>query len=562
MEKGGFVAQVGRNGIELIGSQISGLQLCCDQKGNECLLYGVTAYIDGGIPISAEDVLSFFVEQGPEAVRKLTGEFVLVVFLNNHRRTVIAGDKLGSQPVFLLKDLERGRIIVSDKLSSLFSMSATIKVNLPAIIEYLQLGAITPPDTAFQGIYSIPPGSALVINDTTITEIHTYEPNIRKSYNVTNLLNTFLKAFQSSIELRVKDCNKVAVMLSGGVDSAAILFYAAQLIGTNKVEAFTIGPWGRESSEIPFARISAEYCSVKLNEEYGSRSILEDVPKLVDLLGQPNADVGAVATYRLSRLASNKSCEILLNGQNADTIFGAIPYVETMRKWNMLQKYLFARSIINRIGSLFNERTRLKIGFVCERDPIKAFLFKKTGYFLDHGGYDYIRLGNEFLKTYLLRKVKERFAQSYHYHVADLVILIDLFITESRRCIQAIKSPAILPVRMPYYDDRVVDAALQVPDSLRTVQGVDKYILRTAFKGKVHDTIVYKKPKSLIFPLHLWLDEAHILEQVSASPFINELIDVKKLVELKKMLKPNGWAHTLYKIWFLELWHSRFIESG
>lgn len=174
-----------------------------------------------------------------------------------------------------------------------------------------------------------------------------------KNSNREVLVRKFYKTFEEAVAKRIGGVKKLGVFLSGGIDSGALLSVAKRLDPNKKLYAFTIGPWGEGSSDLPYARINAEHSGGQLKEFYGSPKILGNLPEVIKLLGQPNSDTSSLVFYSLSKEARRHGVEAMLSGQNADTIMGAIHYVKTLKRWADLRRIIAPFDLLLKVATHF-----------------------------------------------------------------------------------------------------------------------------------------------------------------------------------------------------------------
>ena len=112
----------------------------------------------------------------------------------------------------------------------------------------------------------------------------------------------------------------VGVLLSGGVDSAALAALAAQESG-DPVHTFTIGFAERSFDERDDARLVAERYGTDHHELLVKPDPTLLLPALADAFDEPFADSSALPTYLVSELAA-RHVKVALSGEGGDELFG------------------------------------------------------------------------------------------------------------------------------------------------------------------------------------------------------------------------------------------------
>ena len=114
----------------------------------------------------------------------------------------------------------------------------------------------------------------------------------------------------------------LGVWASGGLDSSAILHYAAALT-TGRLKTFSVSFQGRSFDESPYFReIASNYGTdhheFDLNPDVELQGAIEDFAYYSD---EPSADAGALPVWFLSRM-SRQHVTVALSGEGADELFG------------------------------------------------------------------------------------------------------------------------------------------------------------------------------------------------------------------------------------------------
>lgn len=175
----------------------------------------------------------------------------------------------------------------------------------------------------FKEIMIVPPGSVMKIDIKTrnIQIIYRYKITPAKlgmsslGGYVDRLDELLLKAAKRTCQF-----DEIGIYLSGGIDSALTGIYLKKL-GT-KINAYTSAPWGRKSSEIPFAKmnvaiIGAENHYIDFLETNKYRAALSFIPELYKDPHGTTSAIGVASLWKHSPLKKEKQ---IYGAQGADTI--------------------------------------------------------------------------------------------------------------------------------------------------------------------------------------------------------------------------------------------------
>src|SRR5438094_298926 len=134
----------------------------------------------------------------------------------------------------------------------------------------------------------------------------------------------------------------VGILLSGGIDSSAVLSFAVRG-ATDRIKTFTVGfdtTGNGIVDERPYARMSAD----RFNTEHYETSISADdfwdfLPSYLWHMEEPVCEPPAVALYYVSRLARSH-VKVLLSGEGGDEAFAGYPNYPNMLRLERLSNAL------------------------------------------------------------------------------------------------------------------------------------------------------------------------------------------------------------------------------
>jgi len=286
-----------------------------------------------------------------------------------------------------------------------------------------------------KGLNIVPPGAVIkfqpgkskpqkiyqyIINPTSLPS------TVTTGYLVDRLEKIFIKAIE-----RIIVTYQVGLFLSGGIDSGLIAIYLNKL-GV-KVNAYTSAPWGKLSSEIPFALTSAQIA--KVNRHYidtlDSTNYFTLFNQLFDLYSLPHANTSSLAIANLFKHTPLKRETQVFIGQNCDNLTGSMP----------MQNWIFSLSFLPKFVKTM---TKFK-----GQHWINDYIGLKTKGFVDHHPF--------FDRYYLPNKSLNRI---------QLLTLASQVVTNtqwaSESFVQPLLTHNILPAN-PYWDMDLIEWRLSLP---------------------------------------------------------------------------------------------------
>ena len=134
--------------------------------------------------------------------------------------------------------------------------------------------------------------------------------------------------FEESVKKRIQTDLPIAVMLSGGIDSSAVLATAVKY--HSDVTALILGrDWVSEDSDYHNAMKFARELGVKIVEAQvpSEKELFEMVPNFIYRAEsfEPNMIKQFGCTYYLSKMAKEAGFKVVLSGEGADEVFAGYP---------------------------------------------------------------------------------------------------------------------------------------------------------------------------------------------------------------------------------------------
>jgi len=447
----------------------------------------------------SEVIVHLYEQYGLAFADRLRGEFAFLLYDRRERKLLAVRDRFGIKPLFF-NDRD-GRFLFASEAKAMMA-TGLLKpcLSIEAIRDFFSMVI---PDSMFEGVEAVPPGCMLIANLGEGThEIMRYwdcdlppEDDGRDETDFGQCLATLREEFDEAVRFRLRADVPVGVYLSAGIDSAIVAATVAKY-HHEKVMAFNISfPENEAFDENRLARemaakIGAEFHSV----ECGPETLLEDMEDCVWVTEMPFHNFHGVGKFMLSRLA-RKHVKVVLTGEGADEVF--LGYV------------LFQPGK----GALIDQMIdRLK----GQKAPVRS----QGGEMLEALGFipmpDYVYMLSPKTQKRILRcfQRKHRPRLKACQPVQRLKERIDRDQTEGRPQVRKMQyawiknmlAPYLLTVlgdrpelghsiegRTPFLDHHLFEAARHIPDRFKIRDGIEKYVLREAFKERVTEAIYSRK---------------------------------------------------------------------
>jgi len=193
----------------------------------------------------------------------------------------------------------------------------------------------------YQNIYKLPGGHRMTYDlDTKKIKIEKYwdftiqpfdeipqQPEIVWGEELRYLLS-------QAVKRRLVSDVPLGIFLSGGIDSSAILAFAAEHIPAEKIQTFSIGFHERSFDESGYARDIANYFGTDhLEEILNMDKARELVPGVLGRLDEPLGDSSIIPTFQLCEFAK-KHITVALSGDGGDELFAGYDPFKALRLAN------------------------------------------------------------------------------------------------------------------------------------------------------------------------------------------------------------------------------------
>ncbi len=233
-----------------------------------------------------------------------------------------ARDRLGIKPLYYT--LRNGDLHFGSELKAIFAHPEVPRQLCDTGLAYfLSLNYVPTPYTLAEGITKVLPGSWLEFKDGRVSTGRYWTNQFRpEKWTLQDATARLDELLSSSISEHLISDVPLGVWASGGLDSSAILHYAAQS-SADELKTFSISFAGRRFDESEYFRLLAKTYNTShhefdLNADLDLTSAIHELAYYSD---EPSADAGALPVWFLSRMTA-RHVTVALSGEGADEIFG------------------------------------------------------------------------------------------------------------------------------------------------------------------------------------------------------------------------------------------------
>jgi asparagine synthase (glutamine-hydrolysing) len=479
-------------------------------------------------------------EWGEDVLSELRGMFAFALLdLRKHFATVpvlfLARDPLGIKPLYYLQTPQI--FAFASELRALLCSGAMARELSPdALTAYLLFGSVSEPVTLIEGVFSLPPGHALLLHlpdrrrtprarpwwDPTRSAAARDPKRPRDFASASARLRTLL---EDAVRAHLIADVPVGLFLSSGLDSGAIAMLAGR--AQRGIQSFTLTFPDTAYDEGPLARLVAQRAGTTHTEvPLEGKDMLARLDEGVTALDQPTMD--GINTYFVSWAAREVGLKVALSGLGGDELFGGYrTFADTpkLRRLEMIARFVpsavrrltapMVRNVLARNGSADGARKASDAWLVPDSLPHAYFfarlLFPPTEvarladarYRTSAVANDGITLDPTWL-AWLERAADQAGAAEPMAGISWLEMRTYMASTllHDTDCVSMARS---VEVRVPFLDTPVVEFVGALPDAARIQPGVSKGLLRAALAGLLPAEILQQKKRTFTLPWEEWL---------------------------------------------------------
>lgn len=530
--------------------------------------------------------------------KHINGIYAFAMYDNENSLLTVARDEFGIKPLYYLEK-EYG-FFFSSEIKSLINLlnkftaqakklnlnfSKYNEIDFEGIQNYTTFLYSPGPKTLFKNIKKLEPGHFFNISDGSINKTSKFYMPIKKSskknvFGFNYYKDKTYEYLSSAVNSQLVSDVPVGALLSGGVDSSAIVYIAKKKI--NNLKTFTIDFKSSKesySSDLPYAKLVSKHLNVPLEVvEVTPEKMITNLEKMIWILDEPIADPAALNVYFISKIAREQGIKVLLSGTGGDDIFTGYRRHKALK----IEKYLnwipknyisISRSFLNLLSKdilIMRRIDKALSGFEMENEDRLINYFKWTN------REDLEELFSSELKSALKGNNPNKVIIDYlntlgeNFNQMDKMLAIEQrFFLGDHNLIYNDKMSmyAGVEIRVPFLDKDLVNLASEIP--LKYKQNIfhNKFILKKAFENKLPKKVLYRSKNGFGVPLRGWL-------KYELKDWLNDLLSETKIKKrgffnpskVQKLIKSNfdgkvDASYTLFSIACIEIWCNHFLDN-
>lgn len=465
-----------------------------------------------------EVLVHLYEEHGEAFLERLEGMFAIALWDSVRKKLIVARDRLGIKPVYYWP-FGGGVAFASEIKAFLPLRGFSPAVNPASLGDYLGIGYAVAPDTIFDGVGKLEPGTFFCWQDDrfSIRRYWSMPTGTDDSQSYDDWVEIVRAELQRAVADHTVSDVPIGAFLSGGIDSSAVAVLMQEACDS-ELNTYSIGYAGSSVAdyynELPFARQVADQLHSNHREIAVEPDVARLLPKLIWHLEEPISDSAITTTFLVSELAA-ESVKVILSGVGGDELFaGYNRYLGDHygRQYSRIPSFLRKRllpgvaSLLpsgrqNRLMDLSRYARRfIEAGELDWRGRYALYLAiadratvrELCGSLDSENGLERITQ-QEPSEDELLRLLRIDWQTQL---AENLLLLTDKM---SMAC--------SLECRVPFLDHRLVELAAGIPHQHKLPGGRLKGLLKDALRGVLPDAVIDRRKRGFGAPVGAWFKQ-------------------------------------------------------
>ncbi|MCL2132519.1 MAG: asparagine synthase-related protein [Lentimicrobiaceae bacterium] len=488
----------------------------------------------------AELILALFTNQGTTIFADLEGYWSLIILDKDKKQLIAARDHFGNRPLFYCNT--ENCFGISSRSRFLHNIDENAKeINKNAVADYLLWGDIVKhSQTFFVNIHSLPSAHYLLYsfdNQTVETNSYYELPYKRckagyNEYEEPLYIDNVRQFVLDSVRENIGNQSRMALGISGGLDSSAILCSALKVNPDCKYTAFTfVNQYDKRDNfwaEKIIRHTAVDWVKVPCH----AKEIVEILPHLNKIQDVPIFVTGTFAQYKVMQAVKEQGFETILDGQGGNELFGGYTaYFPPF--WNALLSQWQIKDLLAEWFYLKNAGIGYKDALLLLKNVAKKHYFTKEKLAKRTKPQELRFLNKELTNDYF------RFSNQNEMHKEVLNDCLfesyTHFLTNILRWGESSAGSFGLDCLMPFANSKkMAEYVFSLPSTFKIHKSWGKYLLRSAMVGIVPDEIRWRRQKiGFEAPEYHWFQEIgdEIKQQIFALNDSANFVDKKQLLD-------------------------------
>jgi asparagine synthase (glutamine-hydrolysing) len=435
-----------------------------------------------------EVALAAFEAWGVDAFRRLEGMWAIVLLDLARRRLLASRDRFGIKPLHWC--LDAGRLLLASEIKQILAARTEAPRARAAVVAKFLRGNRYPvlDESFFDGVFPVPPATWFEVSlDEPLASLPAFHKywDLGAAVRATAPPASYGKAveeFRGILTDAVRSHHVADVpigsLLSGGLDSSMLTSLLHEVVGADGKEcptySFGFRERAREFSELAYVDAMVRRDGlINFETSFDASWVAANASRVVRALEEPPLGLAALAQYRTFELARAHGTTVVFDGEGADEILAGYPYGQRLVLADRLRRGRLV-DFARQLSAIARREARSRLAVL--RDffvaPLARRLFRTGSVWIapDYGPAEAV-----FLEGGGAGLLNRRLVFDVRWGNVPIV----LGYTDRSSMAHSVEA------RVPFFDRRLVEFALALPDEFKAGAGQRKRILRDVARERI-----------------------------------------------------------------------------
>jgi asparagine synthase (glutamine-hydrolysing) len=460
-------------------------------------------------------------EWGEGLFERLNGMFAAAIYDRRAATVVLARDRMGEKPMYWSH--RKGLFAFASELTALLAHPDVPRaLSRRGLVKFLAHCFVPAPHTLLADVYKLRPGTLVRyrLTDDRIDERSYWtfrvEPDDRQVRRREDDLAAELAALlRQATERRLESDVPLGFLLSGGMDSSAVVAMAAGKVPPETLRTFAIGFVEPSFDESGWARRAAQAIGTVHADEICSLDGMRDgIAQLLGRIDDPPGDPSILPTHQVCSFA-RRHVTVALSGDGGDELFAGYDPFRALGPASVYRRFVprAADSALASLAAALPHGTaNMSLDFKLRRslrgvrysaefwNPVwlGALSPDELADFAA-GPIDVEDVYSEALAIWRSAESSDPVDRTLEFYTR--LYLPDNNLAKTDRASML----ASLELRAPFLDNDLVNFARTLPSHFKLRRGSTKYLLRQSLRQVLPADILARRKKGFGIPLAAWL---------------------------------------------------------
>ena len=490
-----------------------------------------------------------FGAEGVACLRPLRGAFVIAIV--DHDQLIVVRDGGGVRTAYHLTHAGRRYFAVEPK-AIVNTPGFARRIRPAAVAQYLSYSFLPGETTMLEGVHELLPGQWIDLAAAQPTS-HMYFDVLARldeggaARSEADWLEEFRALHAAAVRERAPRGEKVAVFLSGGLDSSVVTAELCKQHDGN-IQTFSIHFGPEHPNELSYAEAVAKRCGTEHHEVHlDPNQFLPRLRKIIWHLDDPIGDPITAPNFELAERV-RKHARWAFNGEGGDPLFGGPKNIPMMlHHW---------------------------YGGIERDDSFRARMYLQS-YRRSYEEWP-VLMAPEWAKQVDAKRDLEDLLTPYFDATRPAGLLNKLSLINIKLKGAHLILPKVdrmtgasgLLTLSPLFDERLLQFSFAMPPTLKLCAGIEKIALKRAYQNDLPEQIIARPKSGMRVPVQQWFRgplRAYAQEVLSEAAVAKAgIFDPKRVAKLLAYESEEGPGRFGLRLWMLltfELWRRIVVEG-